>query len=564
MTNYNAINVGLMHKMWVVVFALISLNAVPAVSQESKFDFDLLFRGGLVLDGTGNPAKRADVGINGDTIGAVGNLSRSTAMHVIDVTGMYVAPGFIDMHSHADTALVGSSVERRRAPNLVGQGITTVVFGADGRNARWPIATEISACETPGVALNVVPMVGHGTVRGRVLGDDFRRRATDEEIAEMKRLVREAMEQGAWGMGAGLEYDPGRWSTPEEVIELAKVVGDFDGFYYAHQRSQSRLPRWQLPSMVSGPTLDGVDGLLETISIAREAGIRVVGSHIKAKGRASWGRSYLDTRLVDEAREKGLQVYLDQYPYDTFNGSAGPIFPGWALSGGTEELQKRLDDPETRQRLENDLEHMIDIHGGPGRLIITDHTDPTLIGKTVQEVAKERGSEIKETLIGFALNGSQRIRAGHLVRPMGLSEADVVQYLRQHYTATCTDAGVTTSARKQPGQHPRFQGTYPRKIARYVRDQGVISLPFAIRSMTSLGAQIIGLTDRGMIHPGYKADITVFDYTEIRDRATVMEPWRPNEGIYYVMANGKLLMDNQELTGELAGVVLKRGSAAQK
>ncbi|MAG55100.1 MAG: hypothetical protein CMJ83_02295, partial [Planctomycetes bacterium] len=342
-----------MNRLWPypwIVTAILLATARAAPAQEAAYD--LLIKDALVLDGTGNPARRADVAVRGDAIVAVGRLGSAKAKRVIRARGLHVTPGFIDVHSHADRALAGSNIEARRAPNLVNQGITTVVLGADGRNVKWPISKEIAAFADPGVGVNVVPMIGHGTVRGRVLGTSYRRPARPEEIERMKALVRQGMDEGAWGIGAGLEYLPGRFSTTEEVIALAKVLASYDGFYYAHQRSQSRLPRWQLPSMVDGPTLDGVDGIRETIRIATEAGIRAVGSHIKAKGRSSWGRAVQDTKLVEAARAAGHQVYLDQYPYETYNGGAGPIFPAWALRGGPDELRKRLADPETRTRFE--------------------------------------------------------------------------------------------------------------------------------------------------------------------------------------------------------------------
>ena len=309
-----------MKKMRLLVLGLALGAAVICAPAQERQHFDILIRNGRVLDGAGNPDVRADVGIRADTIAAIGRLSGASAERTIDAAGLWVVPGFIDMHSHADTAMAGGSVERRQARNLLAQGITTVVFGADGRNSRWPIADEIAAFRDPGTGLNVVPMVGHGTVRGRVMGDDFRREARPDEVEAMKGLVRQGMEEGAWGLGSGLEYEPGRYSATEELIELARVVAEYDGFYYSHQRSQSRLPRWQLPSMVTGRPLDGIDGIEETIRIGRETGIRVVGSHIKSKGRSSWGRSYMDVMRIDLARREGHQVFLDQYPYETYNG----------------------------------------------------------------------------------------------------------------------------------------------------------------------------------------------------------------------------------------------------
>ena len=211
------------------------------------------------------------------------------AARTVAVDGLFLAPGWVDLHSHADRSLVGGDMEERKAVNLVAQGITTVVMGADGRNPIWPIRDEIAAYESRGVGLNVVPVVGHSTVRLQVMGEDHERPATDEEVARMAELVREGMEDGAWGLGAGPEYRPARFSETGEIVALARVVADYDGFYYSHQRSQSPMPRWQVPSIVDGPTLTGTEGMAETIHIGRETGIRVVGTHIKAKGALELG-----------------------------------------------------------------------------------------------------------------------------------------------------------------------------------------------------------------------------------------------------------------------------------
>ncbi len=537
------------------VVALVGFTQDFSAQSES---YDILIKNARILDGSGDPDFPADIGIRGDTIVAVGRLEGARAARSIDANGLMVAPGFIDMHSHADRGLASDDLELRRAHNLVTQGITTLVFGADGFNARWPIAREIAAFRNPGPALNVVPMVGHGTVRGRVMGDDFRREATLEEIERMKELVRQGMEEGAWGLGAGPEYSPGLYSTTEEIIELAKVVAEYDGFYYAHQRSQSRLPKWQFPSMVNGPTLDGIDGMKETIRIAAEASIRAVGSHIKAKGRSSWGRAFMDTKLIESARAEGHQVYLDHYPYETYGGAPATIFPEWALEDDKETLRQRLSEPETRKLIEKDLEFLIDLNGGPGRLIIVDHAEPSMVGKTVFEVAQTRGQTMIETLIEFALNSDSERPAGALIRPMAMSEYDNDQYIRQEYTATCTDAGVVRQSNRSPGLHPRYYGAFPRKIAVYVKERDVITLPFAIRSMTGLAAHIIGLPDRGYIREGYKADIAIFDFEEMRDRATVLNPYQYSEGIRYVLVNGQFTVDKGALTGALPGVVLDR------
>jgi N-acyl-D-amino-acid deacylase len=564
------------------------LGATPLAAQS----FDLLIRGGQVLDGTGNPAVTADVGIRAGEIVSVGDLSEAIAARTIDATGLYVTPGFIDMHSHADRSLYSGGPNVRRASNLVAQGITTVVFGPDGRNPTWPLVDEIEGYRSGGTALNVVPMVGHGTVRTVAMGDDYERHATGAEIATMIAEVRQGMEAGAWGLGAGPEYRPGRFSTTEEIIALAQVVAEYDGFYYSHQRSQSPLPLWLTPSLVADYTppptwppgwrLTATDGMNETIRIGRETGIRVVGSHIKAKGPTTWGQSAVDVAAIQRARAEGVQVYLDQYPYETFGGgsveviprfyyapvgtdrSGGLDWPGWNrrefASGAKDNLLAHLADTELRGELVTDTEFILDLQGGADRhIIVVSPDDASLVGKTLAEVAAANGYTPVEQVIRFALDGESDLRSGVRFRGLAGSPEDVERYMVQDFTATSTDGGIVLEP--SPGQHPRYYGTYPHKIATYVREKGTISLPFFVRSSTGLPAQIIGLTDRGYVRTGQKADLVLFDYARVQDHATIMNPGGGNEGIEFVFVNGEAVVDRGQLTGGLPGRVLLRNEA---
>lgn len=567
-----------MRRIHAIPLALVVVLAPIAIRAQS---YDVLIRNGLVVDGTGSPAFRADIGIRGDVIVAVGRLDNASAPRVIDAAGMHVSPGFIDVHSHADRGLTTDRIELRRAPNLVAQGITTIVGGPDGRNPVFPMRDEIAAYRRGGTAMNVVPMVGHGTVRGLVMEDDYERPATADEVARMQALVRQGMEAGAWGLGAGPEYRPGRFSTTEELIALAEVVAEYDGFYYAHQRSQSPLPLWQTPSIADeGWRLTGTDGMKETIRIGRETGIRVVGSHIKAKGPTTWGHSSIDVLLIERARAEGVQVYLDQYPYETFGGGPATVIPPWGFappgtdrSGGRDDprwnrdgllanardnLRRNLEDPEIRDELIGDIEYVLDLQGGADRhIIVSAAHDSTLVGKTLAEVAEAHDVLPWEMVVEFAMMGSDdQARNGVQFRPVAGHQFDVENYMRQEYTATSTDGGVALGGR--PGQHPRYYGTYARKIGHYARDRGIISLEFAIRSSTGLPAQIVSLPDRGYIREGYKADIVIFDYSRVEDRTTIMDPAQYPDGIEYVMVNGEFTVDGGELTGALPGRVLLR------
>ena len=560
-----------------------ALLATPTAAQ----DYDIIIRGGRVIDGSGNDWFRADIAINGDRIVRIARMPGATARRVIDATGMYVSPGFIDLHSHADRAMTSIYLEPRRARSLNSQGLTTVIGGPDGRNAGWPITSEVEALQSRGHAMNFVPMVGHSTVRNAVMRNDYERPATEDEIARMQELVRRGMEAGAWGLGAGIEYRPARFSTPDEVVALASVVAPYDGFYVAHQRSEAIMPLWQLPSMVDDWPVDGLQGLEETINIARQTGIRVVASHHKSRGRSSFGRSAHDTVVVNAARAEGLEVYLDVYPYETFGGGARPMIPRWSLvhdsvdtSGGRDSpvyntngifdnarqhLTRRWNDPAGRALIERDIAWIVDHNGGADRVVVVDYPDRDFVGRTLAELGAEMGMTYQEVVVHMALNGYPRLLGGARTRGYGMHDMDVVNYYRQEYTATASDAGVSgidgvPGFASVPGAHPRHFGAFTRKIARYVKDLNAISLPFAIRSMTGLPARIIGLQDRGLLREGYKADIVIFDYERIQDRATVLEPALYSEGVDYVMVNGVLTVDGGEFTDALPGeVVLRQG-----
>lgn len=559
--------------------------AVPAASPAMGQQYDVVIREGRVIDGTGNSWFRADIGIRGDRIAAIGDLRDATATRVVDAAGLYVTPGFIDLHSHADRAMTSEYLEARRAKSLNSQGLTTVVGGADGTNTVWPITEEMAALGEMGHAMNFVPMVGHSTVRREVMGDDYEREANSEEIARMKELVREGMEAGAWGLGAGVEYRPARFSAPEEIVALAGAVAPYGGFYVAHQRSEAAMPLWQLPSTVDDWPVDGLQGLEETINIARETGIRVVASHHKSRGRSAFGRSQHDTIVVNQARTEGLEVYLDVYPYETFGGGPRPMIPRWTLvhdsvatSGGRDSpvygtdgifddarvhLRRRWAEPEARKIIARDIAWIVDHNGGPDRVVVVDYPDSSYVGKTLAELAADQGATYQEVVVRMALDGYEDVLGGAWTRGYGIHDVDVATYYKTDYTATSSDAAVSgvedvPRFASRPGAHPRHFGAFARKIAHYVKDLQAISLPHAVRSMTSLPARIIGLDDRGVLREGYKADIVIFDFDRIRDRATILQPDRYSEGIDFVMVNGVFTIDGGEFTDELPGVVVKR------
>ncbi len=363
-----------------VILAVTSVAAAPASQAPA---YDLLIRGGQVLDGSGNPWFYGDVAVKDGRIAAVGTLANATAARTIDATGKIVTPGFIDLHSHADGGL--AAMDTRHSPNMVAQGITLSVVNQDGRSPRWPLRDQKALYEKQGIGTNAALMVGHGTVRTRVMGPRDDQFATDAEIQAMQTLVDDGMADGAFGLSSGLEYDPGRYSETREVVALTRVVKPYGGFYISHERSEGADPMWKVKSDPA-PFVSLLEAVRETITIGRETGVPVVASHLKAKGASYWGSSQAATRLIREARDAGIPVYADQYPYET-SGTDGNtvVIPGWALSGPgrgaagpsiKEVFRTRLGIDDDVRKIRQDIEHEIDRRGGATRIIITDYPDP--------------------------------------------------------------------------------------------------------------------------------------------------------------------------------------------
>jgi len=540
--------------------------------------YDILISGAKVMDGSGNPWIYADVGINRDRIVAVGKLTGATGRRAIDATGKVIAPGFIDLHSHADGPNYGSrglraeDVKRRAAPNLVMQGITTVVVNSDGRSL-WPIATQRAELERIGIGPNAILLVGHGTVRRQVMGEDFRRPATPAEVRRMRVLVRQAMNEGAMGLSVGLEYAPGRWSETGEVVALVEEIVPFGGVYIAHERSEGADPMWYWPSQHPGRPPSLIDAVRETIEIGERTGAHVVASHIKAKGANYWGASNVVIRLINEARARGVSVYADQYPYET-TGSDGStvLIPGWIWATDRTERRgagARNERPDRRDALRAvlvndslgslvrmDIAHEIARRGGAGRIVVMEYPDSTVVGQTIAELAAARGVGPVEVAIALQLEGDPNRRGGAALRGFSLSAMDVERYAAQQWTVTSTDGWITLP--EDGFTHTRVYGTFPRKIQYYAMERGVLTVENAIRSSTSLPAEILGLTDRGWIRKGYAADVVVLDLAEIRDNATFFEPHQYPSGIDYVLVGGTFVVDGGEPTLALVGKVITR------
>ena len=490
-------------------------------------ELDILIRNGSVLDGSGSPAINIDVGISGDRIVLIGNSAGKRARREIDARGLIVAPGFIDPHTHTLEDL--SDPKRSRNENYLMQGVTTVITGNDG-GGPVQIGATLEKWQQQGIGTNAALLIGQGAVRREVMGMSDAA-PTAEQLDRMKAMVDRAMKQGAIGMSTGLYYAPGSYSTTEEVIALAKVAAADGGYYDSHMRDESSYSIGLLGS------------IRETIRIGKEAGIPVHISHIKALGKDVWGQSAEVIRLVRAARVEGVKITADQYPY-TASGSSvtASLVPRWAEVGGSAALLKRIDDPTARPRLIVDMTKNLERRGGAESLLITRSANQQIIGKTLGKIAKERN----ESPIDAAFEIVKAGGAG--VASFNMQEDDVKNFMREGWVMTGSDGSEG---------HPRKYGTFPRKLRKYVFDEQVVTLPFAMRSSTSLTAETLGLKDRGLLKTGYFADVVVFDPKTIDERATYEHPEVLSTGVRYLLVNGKLAIDGGRLTNALAGRTLK-------
>ena len=568
-----------------LALSAVFLAAVP-ISAQDRGPFDILITGGHVIDGSGNPWFSADVGIRGGRIAAVGDLAGASATRTIDARGKVVTPGFIDVHSHGSGGLESEDARRRVAPNLVTQGITTVVVNPDG-GGPISIGDQKATLEELGIGLNAILMVPHNTVRRAVLGEDYMRKATPAEIQQMRALVRQGMEAGAFGLSAGLEYVPGIWSDNDEIVALVEEIVPYDGFYSQHQRSDAGVPVWWVPSQ-DDPDDTGarkynlIDGINDLIEVGERTGARVVRTHLKARGAKFWGSSGAVISAVNRARERGVEVYGDQYPYPT-SGSDGSVslIPEWALgierwsdsdpalgfntAGAAlqdatpdyrEALRRTLADPSIAEGLRRDIEHQVAYRGGADNLVVFDYPDRSYIGKSVAELAEGRGQSVADFAITMQMEGFSDREGGARLRGFSVNEEDMEAYASQPWVATASDGGISLPE-DGPAIHARYYGTFPRKIRRYALERGVISVEFAVRAATSLPAQIIGLRNRGLLREGFVADVVVMDLDRVRDMADFTNPHQYAQGIEYVLVNGDFAVDGEgNLTRLLRGVVI--------
>ena len=547
------------------VITVIVFSCLVCTKKEVE-KFDILITNGNIVDGTGSPGFSGDIGIIGDTIVEIGDLSGKAANKTIDAQGLAVSPGFIDMHTHCDSGL--GQPETKANLNYITQGVTTAVTGNCGGSVSLKVAETKSKWEKQGIGTNAVFQVGHGTIRRAVMGMEPRE-ATDEEIEKMQAILRQAMEEGAWGMSTGFEYVPGLYANIEEVIALGKVVSEFGGIYSTHKRSEREYVR---------------EALKDNFQIGKESGVRVNISHLKLCGKNYWGLMKDVVKLINDARAEGIYVVADMYPYNmaatnrltnTFN------FP--ENMEPLAELKKKMRDrnlpkeerEKSREQYMDELEKALadkskraqikeaTVVGWPNRpsgiatwgwdsyAIVHAKKNTHLIGEVISDLAEEQKRDPFDILVGFFKEeGDDMILSGG-----ALSEDDMKLAMKEDWLMFSSDGSALAYDPERP-VHPRNYGSFPRVLRKYVREEGVMTMEDAVRRMTSLPASLLQMKDRGQLVRGYKADIAIFDPETVRDNATYADSHQYSTGIEYVIINGNISIENGKYNDSLAGKLL--------
>jgi N-acyl-D-aspartate/D-glutamate deacylase len=505
----------------------LALASVQPLSAQQRVD--ILIRGGTVVDGTGSAPRHADVGVRGDQIVFVGNAAtgRVTGAKTIDATGLIVAPGFIDPHTHTDGDL--SSPQRKANLAYLMQGVTTVVTNNDGGGS-IEIGRLLDSWTKNGIGTNAAVYIGEGSVRRAVLGMSDAA-PTPQQLDSMRALIARGMDQGAIGMSTGLYYAPGSYATTEEVIELAKVAAAKGGLYDTHMRDESSY------------TVGLFGAVSEVIRIGREAHLPVHISHIKALGTDVWGKADSVVKMMNAARAQGVTITASQYPYTASGTSVGAsLLPRWAEAGGTDSLRARIHDPATRARLVAEMAENMRRRGGANTLLITATRDSSIAGKRLDQIARERHTTPIEAAIQIILAG------GASVASFNMNEADIRRFMVDPYVVTCSDGS---------DGHPRKYGTFPKLFHEYVFAKHVLTLPRAVQRSSAQTAALLGLKARGVLAPGYFADVVAFDPKTFADRSTYEHPTVTAVGVKDVLVNGVVTVEGGEYTGATAGRVLR-------
>ncbi len=509
-----------------------SLTVIPAGAQEAA----VLIRNGRILDGMGNPWIVGDVLLRGDRIEAVGRLGDVKADLVVDATGLYVAPGFIDTHTHAGAALANPALAHGRP--LLAQGLTTVFANPDG-GGPVDLAAQRADFIRYGLGPNVAQFVPHGSVREAVMGQEDRL-PTAQEMERMRALVRAGMEEGAWGMSSGTFYVPGFYSKPSEIEDLARIVAEYRGAYQSHYRDETDANVGVIAS---------VD---EVINVGRVAGIPAVLTHVKALGPNVWGFGPAIVKRVERARAEGVQVFADQYPYTASSTALeAALLPRWSQAGGRDSLLARMARPDDMARIRQAMVENLARRGGADRIQFRRYRpDPSIEGRLLSEVAERGGRHPVDAAVEIIKGG------GASIVSFNMDDGDVETLMRQPWTMTSSDGDLVPMGEGVP--HPRAYGAFPRKLRLYVQEKGVVSLEQAVRSMTSLPALVYDMRDRGVLRPGAAADVVVFDLSKVLDRADYTNPHQLSEGMVWVFVNGQAAIRQGAFTDVMSGRVLRK------
>jgi len=507
--------------------------AVFALSAE---DYDLLIRNARVVDGTGNPWFRADVGVRGGKIAAVGDLSHDSASRTVDAKERVVAPGFIDVHTHVE----GGVEKVPGGDNYLMDGVTTIVTGNCG-GSKADLGAWFSSIEKGGLGLNLASLIGHNTVRSEVMGT-ANRLATPEEIAKMQALVEKNMRDGAVGFSTGLIYIPGAYSNSDEVVALARAAAKYGGVYSSHMRDEGAHV---------------LDAIAEAIRVGREGGMRVELSHFKIDNQRLWGTSQKSIDLVEKARREGVDVVVDQYPYDHSSTNLGITLPNWALADGQAKIKERLADQPTRDKIAKEMAASLKALGHKDysyATVASCASDHSIEGKNISEINRLRGRKKKvkdeiQTILDLEAQGGAQM----VYHSMG--DKDVDRIMRYTNTGIASDGGIREFGVGVP--HPRSYGTNARVLAEYVRKRNILTLEDAVRKMTSLPARTFGFRDRGQVREGYWADLVLFDPARVEDKATYTQPHQFSQGFDLVLVNGQPVVEEGKLTGARPGKIVR-------
>lgn len=511
---------------------LLAYAGGSVLTQTPAPPFDIVILGGRVIDGTGREPVQADVAVRDGRIAGIGRFGEASAKSVVNANGRFVTPGFIDVHSHAGEGL---SEELNHGQPVLAQGITTAVVSPDG-GGPIDIAAQRARYEKRGIGPNAALFVPHGSIRREVLGMQDRA-PTAVELQKMVALVRAGMKAGAVGLSSGPYYAPGSYAKTEELVAMARAAAQAGGVYSSHIRDESDY------------TIGLVAAVEEVITVAEQAKLPGIVTHMKALGTATWGKAATALERMEAARARGVEVYADQYPHEASGTSiTGALVPRWAQVFGDEAMIRRAKGDE-RGKLLADLKGNIARRGGANTLVIARFApDPSIEGKSLEDLAKAANTSAEEVAIDLL------VRGGASLVSFNMAEEDIELIMKKPWTMTSSDGGLGPMGVGKP--HPRAYGAFPRKLRIYVREKGIIDWAFAIRSMTSLPADVFGLKDRGILRPGAWADVVVFDPERVRDLATYTDPHQLSAGLDTIVVNGQLARLEGKFADALFGRVL--------